>query len=150
MPRNATTWPMIDVEASLVALPGRRPIFHSEADFQLALAWELQTTHPHAAIRLEYPIGADSKRMFADIWIRDAGSVTAIELKYKKAPLKTTVGGEQFKLDSQGAQVQGRFDFIKDICRLEQLSEVRGWALLLTNDPQYWGDGKGGQIDGDF
>ena len=37
----------------LPALARRRPIFHSEADFQLALAWEIQTARPAAGVRLE-------------------------------------------------------------------------------------------------
>jgi hypothetical protein len=41
------------VAAALDRLAQRRPIFHSEADLQLALAWELQTSYPDAAVRLE-------------------------------------------------------------------------------------------------
>lgn len=34
-------------------LAGLRPVFHSEADFQLALAWQVQHADPHATVRLE-------------------------------------------------------------------------------------------------
>lgn len=37
------------VEASLGRLAARRPVFHSEADFQHALAWQLQLDHPTLA-----------------------------------------------------------------------------------------------------
>ncbi|MDD4494537.1 MAG: hypothetical protein PHV32_09375 [Eubacteriales bacterium] len=33
----------------------KRSLFHSEADFQFALAWEMQITYTTAEIRLEYP-----------------------------------------------------------------------------------------------
>jgi hypothetical protein len=42
-----------DVEQTMARLAARRPIFHSEADFQHAFAWQLQTDHPDARIRLE-------------------------------------------------------------------------------------------------
>jgi hypothetical protein len=45
----------------LAELSGQRPIFHSEADFQLAFAWTIQTRHPVAKIRLEQRILDDPR-----------------------------------------------------------------------------------------
>jgi hypothetical protein len=42
-----------DVGAAVTALAADRPVFHSEADLQLALAWQLQEADPTARIRLE-------------------------------------------------------------------------------------------------
>lgn len=42
-----------DVEQTMARLAARRPIFHSEADFQHAFAWQVQIDHPDARIRLE-------------------------------------------------------------------------------------------------
>lgn len=39
--------------AMLSALAEQRQIFHSERDFQHALAWQIQLTYPQAHIRLE-------------------------------------------------------------------------------------------------
>lgn len=50
---------MLDLACELGGLdrrdgcPGGRPVFHSEADFQYAFAWELQRTSPSVQIRLE-------------------------------------------------------------------------------------------------
>ncbi len=43
----------VDVPAVLSALAVQRPVFHSERDFQHALAWQLQLSHSQAQIRLE-------------------------------------------------------------------------------------------------
>jgi hypothetical protein len=43
----------VDVVAALSALAERRLVFHSERDFQHALAWQIQLTYPQAQIRLE-------------------------------------------------------------------------------------------------
>lgn len=50
---------MIDIEQVLKELAKKRPVFHSEADFQHALAWEIQITYPDANIRLEKPFQFD-------------------------------------------------------------------------------------------
>ena len=41
------------LHTTMDSLAAKRPIFHSEADFQHALAWEVQLAHPNAGIRLE-------------------------------------------------------------------------------------------------
>jgi len=42
-----------DLVAALSALAERRPVFHSERDFQHSLAWQIQLSCPEAQIRLE-------------------------------------------------------------------------------------------------
>lgn len=42
-----------DVIALLPGLAGERPVFHSEADFQQALAWAVHVAHPGLRVRLE-------------------------------------------------------------------------------------------------
>jgi hypothetical protein len=65
-----------------------------------------------------------------------------VELKYKTRALTVTITGEEFRLADQSAQDIGRYDFIKDIQRLERLLLSRpgtaGYAILLTNDSAYW------------
>jgi hypothetical protein len=50
--------------------------------------------------------------------------------------------GERFALKSHSAQDLGRYDFLKDMARLEQFVETKagliGYAILLTNDSSYW------------
>ncbi len=49
--------------------------------------------------------------------------------------------GESFTLLDHGAQLLGRYDFLKDVSRLQQVvavnPAVRGYAILLTNDSSY-------------
>ena len=45
---------MLDLLGAMRALASHRPVFHSEADFQHALAWQIHRMLPGAVIRLEY------------------------------------------------------------------------------------------------
>ena len=124
------------------ALRQKRPVFHSEADFQFALAWEIKTLCPNAEIRLEVPFGKEAKS-YIDILVSHQGNVYPIELKYKTRKLSYDLDGESYNLKNHGAGDFGSYDFIKDICRIEELSELLhdfkyGYALWLTNDPYYW------------
>ncbi|MDE2142791.1 MAG: hypothetical protein KGJ84_10300 [Elusimicrobia bacterium] len=73
----------MNIHELMAELAIKRPLFHSEADFQHALAWEIRSRLPDAKIRLEYrPSGFD--RMYVDMWVVLAdGTPFAIELKYK-------------------------------------------------------------------
>ena len=134
---------MMNIRQALEMLANERPVLHSEADLQHALAWKLHEQEPHPKIRLEYPRANDS-RWHIDIWTRSQEETVAVELKYKTKKHHRTVEGEQFDLRSQSAQNFGRYDFLKDVWRLEQVvgeGEHRadvGYAILLTNDPLYW------------
>lgn len=134
----------------------RRPVFHSEADFQLALGWYLHETVPDSQVRLEFK-PFESENMYLDIWLQTTLGI-AIELKYLTRELKVEREGELFALRNQSAQDIRRYDFIMDIRRLERvvnhsgLAEV-GFVVLLTNDPSYWGSPQRGwenRTDGAF
>lgn len=133
---------MLEVQKTLIALAVRRPIFHSEADFQHALAWEIHERLPKASVRLELPVEVNKQNLHIDIWIVTDAKVLAIELKYKTRKLSCFSANEQFRLKDQSAQDIGRYDFIKDIQRLEHLAhcqyDLTGYAILLTNDRSYW------------
>lgn len=146
---------MIDLSATLKSLAQQRPVFHSEADFQHALAWEIQKYLPNAAIRLEYPISKYDSRMYLDIYVTQLHRLLAIELKYKTRALAIEIGSEKFTLKNQSAQDIGRYDFIRDIYRLEQMLKADqkgiGYAILLTNDSAYWRATRNEQtVDVDF
>src|SRR4051794_35906935 len=100
------------LDQALPALAQRRPIFHSEADFQLALAWEIQTKRPGASIRLEQRV-LDSPRINLDILVVLDGVRFGLELKYLRAATDVTVDGERFVL-VVGAPDLDRYDTIKD------------------------------------
>ena len=83
-----------------------RSIFHSEADFQHALAWQIHTDFPDCQIRLEYkPIS--SVNMFVDIWVWIGDIQIAIEVKYPAAKhiIKLQDLFETFHLDKGGPLV---------------------------------------------
>lgn len=132
---------MLNVDRLLTGLAETRPIFHAEADFQHALAWEIHLAMPDCQIRLEFNASTDSaERRYLDLWLPTEKA--AIELKYCTRNLSAVFADERFALKNQSANDVRRYDFLKDIQRLEQSVErgpaETGVAILLTNDPSYW------------
>ena len=133
---------MLNIDGLMTSLAGRRKLFHSEADFQHALAWQIHEAMPESRIRLEVnAFSVRARRRFLDIWMPMEG--IAIELKYVTRTLELEEDGELFALRNHSAQDQRRYDFLLDIERLEHMrSSVEickaGYAVLLTNDAAYW------------
>ena|SRR5436189_3019592 len=123
---------MINVIALMSTPATKRPVFNSEADFQLALAWEIQLAHPSARIRLEYRPAYLDRRGYLDIWVADDSWAAAIEFKYFTRALNVVVGGERFELMNRGPQDISRYDFVRDVARVESVVRaqpgVRGSA----------------------
>ena len=133
---------MFYVNKLMSGLARDRPVFHSEADFQHALAWRIHERWPNERVRLEYKPFPDEK-MYLDLWLPKMG--VALELKYTTQELNIEHEGETFALRSHSAQDVRRYDFLKDIQRLERLEKLSkrrapqvGFAILLTNDCAYW------------
>ncbi len=131
----------MDIRAIMEKLREKRPAFHSEADFQFALAWEIQLMYPDASIRLEYPPVNDPNK-YIDIIVWIGNEVYPVELKHLTKLMTATVASELFFLKNHGAQDLGCYDCIKDICRLESFSQnIKGfrkaYAIWLTNDLYY-------------
>lgn len=129
-----------------------RPIFHSEAGFQHALAWQIQTENPTARVRLET---RPERGIRLDILIGIDQERVAIELKYLVARFEGLVAGERFELPNQGAHDISRHDVLKDVVRVERFVTDRvvesGWAVALSNDSNYWRPGtKSDPIDAMF
>ena len=135
----------LDIHGVMAELAERRPIFHSEADFQFALAWRIATMKRDGEVRLEKPFRRDDKTRYLDIWLPTAR--IPIELKYCTRDLSVEHAGEAFALKNQSAHDLRRHDFIADLVRLEGLvsqgcASAEGYAVFLTNDPLYWQPGK--------
>lgn len=144
----------LDIPHLLTGLAARRPIFHSEADFQHELAWHLREVHSDLEVRLEYPFDRPSNTAI-DILIRNGGEEMALELKYLCQRVEHEIDGERFALKPQGAQDTRRYDVLKDIMRMEQFLAARRGAsaavLVLSNDPSYWeGRRSAGRSDAAF
>jgi hypothetical protein len=134
--------PHFDLELSMSNLKQKRAVFHSEADFQFALAWEIQLSYPEANIRLEYCPNA-APNMHIDIIVSYDGGVYPIELKYKTHGLNCIDSNETYTLKNHGAQDIGKYDCLLDVQRVEFLSHAipnfeLGYVIWLTNDPLYW------------
>ncbi len=133
---------MIDVPHVMKTLAAQRKAYHSESDLQHAFAWEVHRRFPTADVRLERPLSANGKKLHLDFLIQLSGAAVAVELKYKTRKLLVELDGEAFSLASHSAQDIGRYDFIKDIFRLEKivssLENCVGHAIMLTNDSSYW------------
>lgn len=144
-----------DIHVLLTKLSKRRPVFHSEADFQHAIAWQMQLNHPGVDIRLEKQVAAKGARVHLDLLVESKASQIAIELKYKTRRAELNHGDETYFLRNQSAQDIGRHDFLKDMQRLERYVETHahavGFAVLLTNDRTYWSESKkNDSVDSEF
>lgn len=137
---------MLDFCKLMSGLACERPVFHGEADFQHALAWRIHAECSDARVRLERPVllTGPRKRIYVDVYIPN--HKVAVELKYVTQKLQFKHECECFDLRFQSAQDTRRYDFLKDVQRLEQLylsarADIQtGFAILLTNDPQYWNE----------
>ncbi len=144
--------PALDIEwlrKVMSRLRHEHPVFHSEADFKEQLHSQLSTEgldahiehpfNPHKIDKSSVRRKPSGARNALDIWLPDKG--VAIELKYPKKALKGTWKNEKFALSEGGAADQARYDFLKDIERLENLNLPGyrvGFAVLLTNESLLW------------
>jgi hypothetical protein len=132
----------LDIQTIITSLSQKRPVFHNEADFQHALAWEIREYYPDSKIRLETKVHGANTKVYLDILVHYEGRKYAIELKYKTRTFECVVDGEEFSLNNQGAHDIGRYDVLKDLQRLEQMvaSGVAddGILIFLTNDASYY------------
>jgi hypothetical protein len=134
-------------------LAANRPVFHSEADFQQAFAWQLRLLRADAVIRLELRPDP-ALREAVDMRFTIGGTRVAVEFKYLVRAFEVMIDGEYFRLRDQAAQPLSRYDVLKDIERLERFC-ASGWAdvgyaVVLSNDPPVWSPGRPGSIDEAF
>ena len=132
-----------DLLTSIHELAKARPIFHSEADFQHALAWHLHASRVASSIRLEVPFRRNEvSAEYLDLLTVIGDDKVAVELKYKTRRLSHVHSGEAFDIQNHGAQDLGRYDFLLDVQRIERFVRegraTSGLAVLLTNDQSYW------------
>lgn len=133
------------IQNLLQTLAARGQIFCSEMDFQLHLAWLMKESG--FELSLEYDPKCFEANASLDIMIWKPEAV-AVELKYKTLLLETEVGGRPLRLKNHGAQDIGRYDFFRDVSRVEQIvasgKASKGFAVFLTNDGGYWRSGRDG------
>lgn len=132
---------VVDPHLVIASLARRRPVFHSEADFQFAFAWEAKMLVPGIEVRLEtHP--EPGVRLDLELIDPAARRGLAVELKYMTRLWAGESGGESFALKNHGASDLRAYDVVKDIERVERFVLRRpGWTglvIALTNESAYW------------
>lgn len=130
---------------TLAKMAPQRPLFHSEADFQIALAVGLGLSDPAISIRAETVLVDEKGNQKLDLLLRRDSHEHGIELKLHKRAFLATIDGEPFRYPENNPRDVSRRNFLYDIHRLEDFVEQRqqrtGTAIILTNDPLMWEDG---------
>lgn len=122
-------------------------LFLCERQFQFDLAQEISKNFNNCVVHLEFPSEKPccGRLAFYDIVLEEENQYFVIELKYKTKSADIFYKNIKYSLKNQSAQDLGRFDFLKDISRIEQWNQFNpnrtfagGVAVILTNDSSYW------------
>lgn len=132
----------LNIEKIIKELSQERKVFHSEADFQFSLAWKIKEIYPEAKIGLEYRSDL-IPNIHLDILVDLNGKIIPIELKYVTKGCKVVCNNEVYSLSQHAAQPIRRYDFIKDIERVETCKSnlkgfTEGYSIMITNDSAYY------------
>ena len=138
-------------------LAQQRKLFWSEADFQFSLAQVLHDMLRDSGVQiyLERPIPITTdytkgkrRNRYIDIIIKSGDTIYPIELKYATKKDMVDEDGDKILTTTQGAYDTHRFGYLYDIFRLESIRQDlsnsadlkfgRGFAILLTNDSNYY------------
>ena len=137
-------------------LDTNKELLFNERDLQMHLATFLRQTGHYDDVDLEYYVPMSELKGYIwnnelrmDILVRKGKEYLPIELKYKtKAICKRlfrfgeSISEEVEVMKNQGAQDLGKYDFWKDVRRIEivrnRFNRIRnGLAVFVTNDPMY-------------
>lgn len=167
----------MDIESIIQELQKKRKLFHSEDDLKFELGFLIKKSNPRSEIRLEKPtklefstknnrLKPELHRAPLDIVVIIDTIQIPIEIKYKTLALSIEKGRkmaapylinhEYFDLANQGASDLGRFNFRKDILRIEKFIEdpinnaTFGYCLMITNDKDYWNEPKSNSLAHNF
>lgn len=125
---------------ALAYLASNNKVFCSEADFQFALAWEIQRLCPNARILLENGVQVNGQTYYVDIIVFLSGSSYYVELKYQTSICSFVSQGVLVNLKEHAAEDIMRYDYLKDIHRLYDIKKDHpsdyggGYAIILSND----------------
>lgn len=148
-----------DIRAFLI---GNGELLFNERDLQIHLAmWLRKSSHAYDDVDLEYYVPRSelggyvwNSELRLDLVVRKGNEFLPVELKYKTRSITRRIerfgerlSGEVVVVKNQGAQDLGRYDFWKDIRRVELvrkrfLAVKNGLAVFVTNDPSYLKTGR--------
>ena len=152
--RTRETLTAFEVHDFMIGLSRSRPIFHSEADLQHSIESLIQETMPDYPVRLMHQLPHEDRSMYLDVWL--PADEIAIQLRHATQKLELDWDDVSFELKAHGAQDITRYDFLRDVQRLEhtvaRMDDCKvGLAILLTNDPLYWrSPTRAGTVDAAF
>lgn len=136
-------------------------LLFNERDFQMHLVTSLRQTGHYDDVDVEYYVPLSelenyiwNNELRIDVLIRKGDEYLPIELKYKTKSVKKRIPrfGEQISsevevMKNQGAQDLGKYDFWKDVRRIEIVKNrfkgiKNGLVIFMTNDPSYLRSGR--------
>lgn len=126
---------MIDMQYLMDELSRRYPLFHSEDDFKFQLSWLVKELYPSFSVNLERKLQVYVKDR-TDLVVSNSKCIVPVELKYKTIKSDINVNGERFVLKYHGAHDFTRYDFLRDIVRIETLvgsvdSVEEGYVVIV-------------------
>jgi len=137
-------------------LDTNKELLFNERDLQMHLATFLRLTGHYDDVDVEYYVPLSELKGYIwnnelrmDVLVRKGKEFLPIELKYKTKVVRKkllrfgeSVAEEVEVMKNQGAQDLGKYDFWKDVRRIEIVrnrfgSIKNGLAVFVTNDPMY-------------
>lgn len=137
-------------------LDTNKELLFNERDLQMHLATFLRQTGHYDDVDVEYYVPLSELKGYIwnnelriDVLVRRGKEFLPIELKYKTKTVRKkllrfgeSVAEEVVVMKNQGAQDIGKYDFWKDVRRIEivrnRFGNIKhGLAVFVTNDPMY-------------
>jgi hypothetical protein len=114
----------------------------------------IKEIYPSAQIYVEYPDTYENKKRRIDIVLFIDGKMFPIELKFKTKEDTVKIYNRDINLRNHAAVDIGRYDYLKDIERIETFTNNKdfasGYSIMLTNDSKYYEAPREDTIDIEF
>ncbi len=115
---------------------GAKPMGAADVHNLDPLQLALRETILNVRIRLEVPVRYANRTDYLDGIASSNDGDFAVELKWKTRAVVAEIAGDRFELVSHGAQDNGRYDFFKDVERVERFrSFVTPWQRRRCHIP---------------
>ncbi|AWI13517.1 hypothetical protein CQJ30_15990 [Caldibacillus thermoamylovorans] len=130
---------MFSIKQEMKKLAQKHPFFSSKEAFKNSFKHQLQE-------KFRVIENKDFHGCVVDLWVEDPNSEQqyAIYLMNKLAGLTIKQENQLIELKHHRAQDIGRYDFLKQVEKLEKITKgrnnIKGIAILLTNDHLYWNE----------
>lgn len=134
------------LKRAMRALAARRPVFHSEADFQHELAMEFSRAGFDLRLEVPFSVNLNGHQVAVELDLllidRQTKQKAAVEIKYVKSAASIMHNGENFDLKHTWGTNLSRFDCLADFQRVGRLRAAGavkfGFSIFLTNTSAAW------------